>query len=85
MSSKKPTGKLLTNEDKKAVAAKKAAPQAAKPKTRKVRYVTLTNGERHELVRQDGKYYYCTDTTIRLADPRFAKIETETVEVVEGK
>ena len=58
--------------------------QPAKPKMRKVRYAVLSTGARHEILREDGKYIYCTDTTIRLADSRLIRVESQMIPVEGG-
>lgn len=65
---------------------KKSATQqkpAQEKKQRKVRYAVLENGERHEILREDGKYLYCTDTTIRHSDARLMRIESQMVDIDE--
>ena len=52
-----------------------------KPKMRKVRYAVTADGGKHLVLRQDGKYLYCEDTTIRLASDRLTGIETATIAV----
>ena len=74
MSTKKKAPAATTQE-------KKTQPKPAKPKMRKVRYAVMSTGARHEILREDGKYIYCTDTTIRLADSRLIRIESQTIPV----
>lgn len=74
MSTKKKTAAATTQE-------KQAQEKPAKQRMRKARYAVMSNGARHEILREDGKYIYCTDTTIRLADSRLIRIESQMIPV----
>ena len=87
MSTKKTTAASKKAEQQKPNAKapeKKAEPQQqkpVKPKMRKVRYAVLADGGKHVILRQDGKYLYCEDTTIRLASTMLKGIETAMIPV----
>ena len=82
MSTKKTTASKKAEQQPKAP-EKKAEPQQkpVKPKMRKVRYAVLADGSKHVILRQDGKYLYCEDTTIRHASAMLKGIETAMIPV----
>ena len=46
--------------------------------------LSLKNGKKYEITRQDGRYYYCGDTQFLIVNPQILSVIKERVEIENG-